>query len=200
MVDVRIPADRAANLARRAGLRRLHDRRLARDRGSRCEQRIHRMRAGAIDRQRRHATATAAWHTRGHGVNFQPVSAFPEPGLMTWSDDGDRDDGTRAQRRVRRGMATRSRQPRPSVGASRSTTTRSTERAASRSFVRDRRVAHSPTGAVAGVARRVRRRSADGGGAARLRVQRRRAQRRQVDDHRVDHCRGEKARCSMSIA
>ena len=33
-------------------------------------------------------TATASWHTRGHGVNFQPVSAFPEPGLMSWSDDG----------------------------------------------------------------------------------------------------------------
>lgn len=33
-------------------------------------------------------SATATWHTRGHGVNFQPVSAFPEPGLMSWSDDG----------------------------------------------------------------------------------------------------------------
>jgi hypothetical protein len=32
--------------------------------------------------------ATATWHTRGHGVNFQPVSAFPEPGLLSWSDDG----------------------------------------------------------------------------------------------------------------
>jgi hypothetical protein len=31
--------------------------------------------------------ATATWHTRGHGVNFQPVSAFPEPGLMTWNDE-----------------------------------------------------------------------------------------------------------------
>jgi hypothetical protein len=31
--------------------------------------------------------ATATWHTRGHGVNFQPVSAFPEPGLMEWNDD-----------------------------------------------------------------------------------------------------------------
>jgi hypothetical protein len=33
-------------------------------------------------------SAIASWHTRGHGVNFQPVSAFPEPGLMTWSHDG----------------------------------------------------------------------------------------------------------------
>ena len=32
-------------------------------------------------------TATATWHTRGHGVNFQPISAFPEPGLMSWNDD-----------------------------------------------------------------------------------------------------------------
>lgn len=32
--------------------------------------------------------ATAAWHTRGHGVNFQPVSAFPEPGEMSWNEDG----------------------------------------------------------------------------------------------------------------
>ena len=31
--------------------------------------------------------ATAEWHTRGHGINFQPVSAYPEPGLMTWNDD-----------------------------------------------------------------------------------------------------------------
>ena len=31
--------------------------------------------------------ATATWNTRGHGVNFQPVSAFPEPGWMTWNAD-----------------------------------------------------------------------------------------------------------------
>jgi hypothetical protein len=30
---------------------------------------------------------TAEWFTRGHGVNFQPVSAFPEPGLLEWSSD-----------------------------------------------------------------------------------------------------------------
>jgi len=30
--------------------------------------------------------ATASWNT-GSGVNFQPVSLFPEPGLMTWNDD-----------------------------------------------------------------------------------------------------------------
>jgi hypothetical protein len=32
--------------------------------------------------------ATAEWFTRGHGVAFQPVSVFPEPGLLEWSDDG----------------------------------------------------------------------------------------------------------------
>ena len=30
---------------------------------------------------------TATWHTRGHGIAFQPVSAFPEPGLMSWNAD-----------------------------------------------------------------------------------------------------------------
>jgi hypothetical protein len=33
-------------------------------------------------------SATATWHTRGHGINFHPISAFPEPGWMTWNDDG----------------------------------------------------------------------------------------------------------------
>jgi hypothetical protein len=32
--------------------------------------------------------ATAEWFTRGHGVNFQPVSSYPEPGLLSWNDDG----------------------------------------------------------------------------------------------------------------
>lgn len=32
--------------------------------------------------------ATAEWHTRGYGTAFQPVSAFPEPGLLEWNDDG----------------------------------------------------------------------------------------------------------------
>ncbi len=36
------------------------------------------------DRVRR---ATAEWFTRGHGVAFQPVSAYPEPGLLEWGDD-----------------------------------------------------------------------------------------------------------------
>jgi len=32
--------------------------------------------------------ATAEWFTRGHGVAFQPVSAYPEPGLLEWHEDG----------------------------------------------------------------------------------------------------------------
>jgi hypothetical protein len=32
--------------------------------------------------------ATAEWFTRGHGVAFQPVSAYPEPGVLEWNDDG----------------------------------------------------------------------------------------------------------------
>ena len=36
------------------------------------------------------AMATAEWHTRGHGINFQPVSAYPEPGLMTFAADSRR--------------------------------------------------------------------------------------------------------------
>ncbi len=32
-------------------------------------------------------TATAEWFTRGHGVAFQPVTAYPEPGLLEWNDD-----------------------------------------------------------------------------------------------------------------
>ncbi len=32
--------------------------------------------------------ATVSWHTGTDGVDFQPESAFPEPGLMEWSEDG----------------------------------------------------------------------------------------------------------------
>jgi hypothetical protein len=31
--------------------------------------------------------ATAEWFTRGHGVAFQPVTAYPEPGLLEWDAD-----------------------------------------------------------------------------------------------------------------
>ena len=33
-------------------------------------------------------SSIAEWHTRGYGINFQPVSVFPEPGLMSWNDNG----------------------------------------------------------------------------------------------------------------
>jgi len=86
MVDVRIASDRP-DLADRAGL---HECNLAELRAiatsdassgfTQCDPVV----VGADGRR----TATATWHTRGHGVNFQPVSAFPEPGLMSWNDDG----------------------------------------------------------------------------------------------------------------
>jgi len=34
------------------------------------------------------ATATAEWFTRGHGIAFQPATAYPEPGLLEWNRDG----------------------------------------------------------------------------------------------------------------
>jgi hypothetical protein len=86
MVDVRIPADRR-NLARRRGfdectiddLRSL----AASDASSGFTD------CGPVTMDPSgERSATATWHTRGHGVNLQPVSAYPEPGLMTWSDDG----------------------------------------------------------------------------------------------------------------
>jgi hypothetical protein len=86
MADVRIAADRAASLRDRAGLQ---------------ECTIDELRAiASVDASSGFTecgpvaiaddgtrTATAEWHTRGFGVNFQPVSAFPEPGLMSWNDD-----------------------------------------------------------------------------------------------------------------
>jgi hypothetical protein len=86
MVDVRIPADRR-NLASRTGFGEctIDDLRAlgTSDASSGFTD------CGPVamdpDGQR---SATATWHTRGQGVNFQPVSAYPEPGLMTWNDDG----------------------------------------------------------------------------------------------------------------
>ena len=86
MVDVRVAADRPA-LADRTGL---HDctidelRSIARSDSSSGYTECGPVTLDAGGQR----TATASWHTRGHGVNFQPVSAFPEPGLMSWSDDG----------------------------------------------------------------------------------------------------------------
>lgn len=85
MVDVRINAD-PLNIARRSGL---HD----------CT--IDDLHALALNDASSGFTecgppvvgddglrgATATWNTRGHGINFQPLSAFPEPGLMTWNSD-----------------------------------------------------------------------------------------------------------------
>jgi hypothetical protein len=86
MVDVRIAADRP-QLAHRTGL---HDCSLDELRAiARSDSSSGFTECGPVVLDDAGArTATASWHTRGHGVNFQPVSAFPEPGLMSWSDDG----------------------------------------------------------------------------------------------------------------
>jgi hypothetical protein len=86
MVDVRIPADRR-DLAHRRGLDdcTIDDMRVlaATDASSGFTE------CGPVTTNSHGVrSAIAVWHTRGHGVNFQPVSAFPEPGLMTWNDDG----------------------------------------------------------------------------------------------------------------
>ena len=86
MADIRIPASRP-DLSRRGGfddcsldeLRQLADS----DSSSgitRCTDIV-----TDADGVRR---ATAEWFTRGIGINFQPVSVFPEPGLLEWNDDG----------------------------------------------------------------------------------------------------------------
>jgi hypothetical protein len=42
--------------------------------------------AGAADRD---GVVEATWHVGAHGVEYQPVSAFPEPGLLSWDPTGD---------------------------------------------------------------------------------------------------------------
>ncbi|HZX54364.1 MAG TPA: hypothetical protein VFE86_06770, partial [Ilumatobacteraceae bacterium] len=88
MVDVRIPADRGGR-AEFDGCISIADctieqlRAIATSDGScgytEC--------SSVVDSGGRRS-ATAEWHTRGQGVCFQPISAFPEPGRMTWNDDG----------------------------------------------------------------------------------------------------------------
>lgn len=86
MVDVRINAD-SLNIARRSGLHdctidELHVLALndASSGFTECGPPV--VDGGGL------RSATATWNTGGHGINFQPVSAFPEPGLMTWNADG----------------------------------------------------------------------------------------------------------------
>lgn len=85
MADVRIAADRP-DLAGRTSLGDCTDaelRAIAQSDASSGYTTCEPMTIGHDGRR----AATATWHTRGHGVNFQPVTAFPEPGLMTWNDD-----------------------------------------------------------------------------------------------------------------
>jgi hypothetical protein len=85
MVDVRIPADR--HLASRTGFDECTIDDLRALAASDASSGFTECGPVALD-PNGERSATASWHTRGHGVNFQPVSACPEPGLMTWSDDG----------------------------------------------------------------------------------------------------------------
>jgi hypothetical protein len=86
MVDVRVPADRSA-LVGRAELQACTIDELRSIASSDASSGFTECGPAVVGDDGVRA-ATASWHTRGHGVNFQPVSAFPEPGLMTWSDDG----------------------------------------------------------------------------------------------------------------
>ena len=86
MVDVRIPADRR-NLASRTGFDDCTIDDLRALAASDASSGFTDCGPVAMDLNGERS-ATASWHTRGHGVNFQPLSAYPEPGLMTWSDDG----------------------------------------------------------------------------------------------------------------
>ena len=87
MVDVRLPAD-IAGLRDRGGLEAcsLEDLR----RLTACEASTGRTTCTEVafdgDGVRR---ATAEWHTRGPGdIAVHPLTAYPEPGDLEWSDDG----------------------------------------------------------------------------------------------------------------
>jgi hypothetical protein len=86
MADVRVAADRP-NLAHRAGLSDCTLDELRALATTDASSGYTECGAVLVDRHGQRS-ATASWHTRGHGVNFQPVSAFPEPGLMSWNDEG----------------------------------------------------------------------------------------------------------------
>jgi hypothetical protein len=85
MVDVRIPADRAVP-SDRAALIDCSVEELRAIASSDASSGFTECGPPVVDADGLRS-ATASWHTRGHGVNFHPVSAFPEPGLMTWNDD-----------------------------------------------------------------------------------------------------------------
>ncbi len=85
MADIRIPADRP-DLRHRGGLAECSPAELDALAASESSSGYTTCTAPATgdDGVRR---ATAEWFTRGHGVAFQPVSAFPEPGLLEWRGD-----------------------------------------------------------------------------------------------------------------
>jgi hypothetical protein len=85
MVDVRIPADRAVR-SDRAALHECSVDELRAIASSDASSGFTECGPPVVDGDGLQS-ATASWHTRGHGVNFQPISAFPEPGLMAWNHD-----------------------------------------------------------------------------------------------------------------
>lgn len=85
MADVRIAADRL-DMSSRANLRECTLDELRAIAGGEASSGYTECGPVALD-SNGSRSATASWHTRGHAVNFQPVSAFPEPGLITWNDD-----------------------------------------------------------------------------------------------------------------
>lgn len=85
MADLRVPADRGA-VTRRAGFDdcSLDELRALADSDSSSGITMCSPVAVGDDGVRR---ATAEWFTGDDGIAFQPVSAFPEPGLLEWVDD-----------------------------------------------------------------------------------------------------------------
>jgi len=84
MADLRVPADRGSASQRRS-LRECTDDELLVLAGSESSSgvTIGEPRSGDDE-----WTAIATWQGSADSVDFQPVSAYPEPGLLRWNDDG----------------------------------------------------------------------------------------------------------------
>lgn len=80
MADLRLDGDRP-DLTTRTGLGECDRAELVSLAGSDSSSGVTRVDASSTP-------AVATWHTGDDGVDYQPVSAFPEPGWLTWRDDG----------------------------------------------------------------------------------------------------------------
>ncbi len=199
MVDVRVAADRP-DLTRRAGLHEctvdeLHA--IARSDSSSGYTECGPVVVGPDGLR----AAIASWHTRGHGVNFQPVSAFPEPGLMTWSEDG-----TVMVERAPSGAYVEQWRLVPGSGDPLSVTEidgdviyRAGDVAV---FVRDRAIGIPRRARLPDLLVEYRARPGGDGSPARLRVQRGPTDRRRMDCHHVDAAveGGRGARCRFGLS